>query len=102
MQNRHYHNYRCIIHKKNLHRAHSSILPNLPKTRNEVHNVLEEIDIIYYENEQFLLHNDIESGIVLFSTKTNLEFLVKIDRYSIFYYVDGTFQYILIHIIYHS
>jgi len=50
-------------------------LPNLPKTRNEVHNVLEEIDIIY-ENEQFLLYNDIESGIVLFSTKTNLEFLL--------------------------
>jgi len=63
-------------------------LPNLPKTRNEVHNVLEEIDIIY-ENEQFLLHNDIESGIVLFSTKTNLEYLVKFDTL----YVDGTFQY---------
>lgn len=61
----------------------------MPKTRNDVHNILNEIDYVTYENEQFLLHNDSGSGIVLFLNKTYLEFLVKIYTF----YVHGTFQY---------
>lgn len=74
--------------KKNLHRARSSILPNLPKTKNDVRNVLNKIEVTY-ENEKFLLQNGLESGIGSFSTKNNHEFLIKIDTY----YVYGTFQY---------
>jgi hypothetical protein len=45
-------------------------------TRNQIYNVLNEIDK-WLENDQFLLHNGLESWIVLFSTKPNLEFLLK-------------------------
>lgn len=40
----------CI--KKNLHRARSLILPNLPKTRNDVHNVLNRIEVLYVNGTQ--------------------------------------------------
>jgi len=46
---------------------------------------------VTYENEQFLLHNDLESGIVLFSTKTYLEFLVNIMQIELLVIVQNIF-----------
>jgi len=39
---------------------------------------------VTYENEQFLLHNDLDSGIFLFSTKINLTFQISKTTITVF------------------
>lgn len=56
------------IKKKNFYRALSSFLPNILKSRNEVHNVLSHTDITN-KNYQFLLHNDLEVESFYFQLK---------------------------------
>ncbi|CAI6348294.1 unnamed protein product [Macrosiphum euphorbiae] len=75
--------------KNNLYRARSEQLPKLPTNILTVHSALNAIDCITNENEPFLFLNDSINGIVMFTCKSNLEFLSKIKTV----YVDGTFEY---------
>lgn len=73
--------------RKNLHRARSKLLPPLPKTLDELHGALQKMDLATKNNEPFLLVNDSDHNIVIFSAPKNLKFLVKCDALL----MDGTF-----------
>jgi len=75
--------------KHNIFQARASLRPNLPRSRQEVHDILKDMDVKTYEGNTFLQVNNAEKGILLFSTEDNLKFLSK----STTFYVDGTFSY---------
>jgi hypothetical protein len=74
--------------RKNIHNARKHILPQIPTSISDVHDALDAIEITTNNNEQFLLFNDRNSNIVMFSCRTNLTFLSKLDTI----YVDRTFR----------
>lgn len=63
--------------------------PKLPKNATEVQLALNEIETKTVKNEDFLLANNIEKGIVMFSCETNLQFLSEKETLL----MDGTFEY---------
>jgi len=75
---------------KNMHYAQSSILPKLPNNLEELHTWLDNMSdfLLTNRNEKFLLVNDKDSNILLFSTKTNLMFLSNVETI----FVDDTFK----------
>lgn len=75
--------------KNNMHHARTSVYPKLPQDLNEVHTVLDSIEVNTVLGENFLLLNDISNGIVMFSCDENIQFLSKLHTL----YVDGTFNY---------
>lgn len=75
--------------KYNLYRARSEQLLKLPTNILTVHSALNSIDCSTIENEPFLFLNDSINGIIMFTCKSNLEFLNKIKTV----YVVGTFEY---------
>jgi len=64
---------------RNIHKAHSSQLPPLPTDIEETHEALSAVQVQTSSKEQFLFVNDSEKNIVMFSCKTNLQFLSSID-----------------------
>jgi len=80
------------IHKirKNIYAARqSSIKPNLPKNIEEVHLAINNMDIMTTSKEQFLLVNDDDKNVLIFSCYQNLKFLCESE----IIYCDGTFIY---------
>lgn len=61
----------------------------MPKNREEVHIALNSMDTTTSKGEEFVIENNPDTGIVIFSCATNLEFLVN-SAEEIF--VDGTFK----------
>jgi hypothetical protein len=55
-----------------LYRERRKHLPTLPKSRENTHAAIEMIDTMTSKNEKFLIVNDQESGIIIFSTETNM------------------------------
>ena len=55
-----------------LHRERRKHLPTLPKSREDTHAAIVMIDTMTSKNEKFLIVNDQESGIIIFSTETNV------------------------------
>ena len=74
--------------KRNLHNARASILPKLPDTFLELHNIFDKMEFKTNKNENFLLVNSKETNIVGFSTLSNLKVLCDSDTI----FVDGTFK----------
>ena len=72
-----------------IYRARRKAHPVLPKSREEVHHALSAMDTTTYKHEDFLLENNLETGNVIFSCTSNLEFLVN---YAEEIFVDGTFN----------
>ena len=58
-----------------MYRERRKRLLKLPKSRLEVHEALEGLNLQTNKNENFTLVNDAESGIVIFSCNTNLKCL---------------------------
>jgi len=73
--------------RHNIYRARRKLSPPLPKTLEELHNAIDTIDMTTKLGEDFLLVNDYEDHIVIFSTKKNMMFLSKCETIL----VDGTF-----------
>ena len=73
---------------RNMHKARFSQLLPLPTDIEETHEALNAVQVQTSSKQQFLLLNDAEKNIVMFSYKTNLQFLSSI--YVL--YVDGTFK----------
>jgi hypothetical protein len=71
-----------------MHQARFSQLLSLSTDTEETHVPLSAVQVQTSSKEQFLLVNDSEKNIVMFSFKTNLQFLSSIDVF----YVDGTFK----------
>lgn len=78
---------RCI--KKSLYRSKLKKFPTLPKNREEIHQYFASKNIVTIREESFVLTNDSTTNIILFSTKTNLEYLCRAD----IIFLDGTFDY---------
>jgi predicted house-cleaning noncanonical NTP pyrophosphatase (MazG superfamily) len=74
--------------RKNIYQARRGVLPKLPTTQEEIHHALNSHSIKTNRDGPFLLVNDAENKIIMFSCQTNLEFLCS----SKFIYVDGTFN----------
>ncbi|KAF0761944.1 MULE domain-containing protein, partial [Aphis craccivora] len=82
--------YDLQLIRKNMHYAHSSVLPRLPKNLEELQTSLDNMSdfLLTNRNVNFLLVNDLDSNILLFLTKTNLMFLSNVKTI----FVDGTFK----------
>lgn len=78
---------KCI--KENMYNARRKTLPTLPRSAHEVHSYLTKHFYKTSREENFVLENDLEKGIIIFGCKTNLQFLCKSE----FIYMDGTFKY---------
>lgn len=72
-----------------LYGEHRKHLPTLPKSREDTRAAIKMIDTMTSKNEQFLIGNDQESGIIIFSTETNVTCLCN-DVEELF--IDGTFK----------
>ena len=54
-----------------MYRERRKLFLKLPKSRLEVHEALEGLNLQTNKNESFTFVNDVESGIVIFSCNTN-------------------------------
>jgi len=75
--------------KHNIFQAQASLRPNFPRSRQEICNILKDMNVKTYESNTFLQVNNAEKEILLFSTDENLKFLSQ----STTFYVDGTFSH---------
>jgi len=75
--------------RKNIYEARRKVLPAKPTNLQKVHEFLETIDLKTKQGEDFLLINDQQKNIVIFSCHTNILFLKEVDTL----YMDGTFKY---------
>jgi len=75
--------------RKNMYEKRHKILPVNPKSISEVHKALNVLNIETKLKEQFLLLNNENENIIIFSCFTNLKLLTSVDTV----YMDGTFDY---------
>lgn len=75
--------------RQNIYNVRASALIKIPKNITEFHSAVESSPIMTHKNECFLLKNDKENNIVIFSCLSNLKFLSSTSSW----YVDGTFEY---------
>lgn len=75
--------------RRNIYNTKRKILPKFPVSQNEVHSMLLTMDIKTHTGEPFILSNDSDKNIIIFSCKTNIDFLCKSETI----YLDGTFDY---------
>lgn len=75
--------------RKNIYEARRKVLPAKPTNLQEVHEFLETLDLKTKQGEDFLLINDKQKNIVIFSCYTNILLLKEVDTL----YMDGTFKY---------
>lgn len=75
--------------RQSIYRARRSVLPPLPQSLEDVHEALESIQCHTNKGENFLLVNNRQLHIIIFSCKTNLKILCTSDKI----YIDGTFDY---------
>lgn len=74
---------------QSLYRERRKVYPVLPKTRQELHQTLNSMTTSTTKGEDFILENNPETGLVVLSCTTNLEFLTS-NAEEI--YIDGTFK----------
>lgn len=86
-----------LVHKdiinvrRSIYRQRRKQLPKLPKTREDVHRILNnDFHPTTSKGEKFVLHNDDGTGIIIFSTDSNLKELCSAHVEELF--VDGTFK----------
>jgi hypothetical protein len=72
-----------------IYRERRRELPPLPTFRDEVHDAIDKMDIKTNKEEPFVLHNDRETGIIIFSCTSNLRCLCN-EVQEIF--IDGSFK----------
>jgi len=75
--------------RKNVYEARRKVLPACPTSLEEVHLSLEKMHLKTKQGEPFLLVNDKENNIIIFSCTSNILFLKEIETL----YMDGTFKY---------
>lgn len=78
-----------IYIRNNITHARLKSLPKLPKSSREVQEALKKIVMKTIKNEEFLLKNDVNNGLVMFSCDSNLKYLCERD----IILMDGTFEY---------
>lgn len=73
----------------NVLKARSKMLPKLPTSSAEVHSALSVMSVKTIKEEDFMLVNDEDQGIVIFSCTSNLKALCQTKTLL----MDGTFEY---------
>jgi hypothetical protein len=73
---------------KAIYRERKKGHPTLPKSRNDVHLALSSMSIETSKSEKFLQLNDIDNGVVIFSSYINLKCLCDVDDV----FMDGAFK----------
>lgn len=74
--------------RKSIHSARAKVRPPLPSTLEELHETLRQYELKTKLDEVFLLVNDDECHVIMFSTSKNLKFLKSCDAVL----MDGTFD----------
>ena len=75
--------------RRSVYRSRRSKLPSLPRSLEDIHSVLDSYECHTSQGENFLLINDCNLHIILFSCQTNLRYLCSRPKI----YVDGTFNF---------
>lgn len=78
--------------RKNIYNCRRKTLPGpLPKSMEAVHEILSTYSeaLLTNRGEDFLFINDIEHNLIVFTCKTNIDTLIKMD----ILYMDGTFSF---------
>ena len=75
--------------RQTIYRARRKILPQLPKSADEVFDVLQTLEPKTNRGENFVYVVDRQKHIIIFTCYTNLKFLCE----SATIYMDGTFQF---------
>lgn len=78
----------CYI-RNNLYNSRRKLQPPLPKSTEDVIDMLRKVNISTIRQEDFLFVNDQQSKIVVFSCLTNIRYLCSSEKI----YFDGTFRY---------
>ena len=76
--------------RQSVYRARRKTQPKLPKSRQETHQALDEFSFQSTNGENMIYVNDPNSGIIMFTTKTNLEYICQSE---VDIFCDGTFKY---------
>jgi len=75
--------------RNNINRARLQLVPRLPRSAEEVQIFLNTASLKTTKEEPFLMSNNLLENIVVFSCKTNIEFMCQQDTL----YMDGTFEF---------
>jgi hypothetical protein len=74
---------------KAIYRERRKYFPALPKSKDDVHDAVDILDTKTNKSENFVISNDRNSGIMIFSTLTNLQCMCRVmDEL----FIDGTFK----------
>lgn len=73
-----------------VYRVRRKTQPKLPKSRPETHENLTDYNLISTNGEHMIQINNTETGIIMFTTQSNMEFFCKND---VEIFIDGTFKY---------
>ena len=76
---------------QSLYRARRKIHLGLPKSHEDVHNAIELMDTRTSKDEEFVITNDVPSGLIIFSCSSNLEFLTNSTEEM---FADGTGDFV--------
>lgn len=78
----------CRI-KRNLYNARRKIIPALPTCIEDVHSAVNSLQVMTNRSEDFVMCNDPNLNLIIFSCMTNLRYLSKAKTI----FADGTFTY---------
>ena len=70
------------------YRSRRKLMPCIPKSKQDVHESLPDFNTQTSKEESFVLYNDAETGIIIFSCNTNLQCLADVSDV----FMDGTFK----------
>jgi len=72
-----------------MHKSRVKVFSPNPTNTNEVHQCIAAVEITTVRNEHFVLDNDKNKNVIIFSCEQNLHFLSHIEDI----FVDGTFKH---------
>jgi hypothetical protein len=75
--------------RQSMYRERRKLHPAQPKNQAEFHSILDDIGAVTNKDDDFVMYNDSESGIILFGCEANLKFLCTVSE-EIF--ADGTYK----------
>ena len=75
--------------RQSMYRERRNLHPAQPKNKAEFHSILDDIGVVTNKDDDFVLCNDSQSGIILFGCEVTLIFLCTVSE-EIF--ADGTYK----------
>jgi hypothetical protein len=66
--------------RQSMYREKRKLHPAKPKNQAEFHSILDDIGVVTNKDDDFVLCNDSQSGIILFGYEPNLKFLCTVSE----------------------